>query len=345
MKTVSIIIPIFNAENYIERCINSVINQTYSNNHIECILINDCSTDNSINKVEKILKSYQGSITFKLIQHPKNQGVAAARNTGLKNATGDYIFLIDNDDYIFSDCIETLVNAAKQYHDADLVVGNCYNHRSKSYYTNSKQNVYICNQSEIRRISYNMTYGAFPWNKLVKHDVIKKHNLYFELVSFDDLHWFIDMLQVINSMVVLSKETYSYEYIETSLSHTWEKKLNDTAKTFYHLINKAFNYNHEGSDVEHNFFIVFFLMNIYNYIDNYQVNSINNKDLNTQRNKLTRSALKERHLLVFLYDLMMYMPFRLFFYWKPIRNRSIPFRIKTANFINKINNMLPTHIL
>ena len=184
-----------------------------------------------------------------------------------------------------------------------------------------------------------MTYGAFPWNKLIKRSIILQYDLFFEQVTFDDLHWFIDMLQKIDSIVFLAEETYSYEYIETSLSHVWERKLNETASTFLYMLKKAFNYDNSGCYVEHNFFMVFFFMNIYDYIDNHHITSVTLSELNLLRNKLVRQTLHKRHILVAMYDFIMYKPIRFLFYWRPIKNRSIPFRIKIAQLINKIGDI------
>lgn len=340
MRKVSIIIPVYNAEQYIERCIQSVMQQTYDNHLIECILVDDCSTDGSYALMQHLVEHYNGSIQFLLLSHDHNQGVAAARNTGLSQASGYYIFLIDNDDILFPHCLETLTNAALKYDDADLVIGNCLNHRSNTYYNYAKEDVVITDHTEILRTGYNMTYGAFPWNKLVKRDIIQQHHLYFEQVTFDDLHWFMDMLQVIRSMVVLAEETYSYEYVETSLSHTWESKLYGTATTFLHLLKKSVYYDFKGCYVEYNFFMVFFVMHIFDYIDNHSVNSVARHEIRTIRNNITINALKRRRILVFLYDLIMYRPVRQLFYWKPVRNRAIPFRIQTAKAINRIYHAL-----
>jgi hypothetical protein len=148
------------------------------------------------------------------------------------------------------------------------------------------------------------------------------------------------MLQIIDSIVFLAEETYSYEYIETSLSHVWEKKLNDTARTFLYMIKKASNYNNTGCYVEHNFFIVFFINNIYDYIDNHHVTSVGLDEINFLRNTLVKKAIKDKHFLVATYDLIMYSPLRKLFYWKPIKNRSIPFRLKAVRAINTINQIL-----
>ena len=87
---ISIIIPVYKVEKYIERCLHSIINQTFTNG-VECIIVNDCTPDNSIRIAENIIRNYQGNISFKIIHHLTNQGIAVTRDTGLQNASGKYM--------------------------------------------------------------------------------------------------------------------------------------------------------------------------------------------------------------------------------------------------------------
>ena len=96
---VSIIIPVYKVENWIEGCLLSVCNQTYEN--IECIIVNDATPDKSMDIVESILKNYTGSIRFKIITHELNRGLSAARNFCVKAATGDYLIFLDSDDKLY----------------------------------------------------------------------------------------------------------------------------------------------------------------------------------------------------------------------------------------------------
>ena len=89
---ISIIIPVYNVEEYIERCILSVCKQSMNNISVECILVNDNSPDKSIDKAKSLIESYSGEIMFKIVTHDQNQGLSSARNTGMKNATGKYLF-------------------------------------------------------------------------------------------------------------------------------------------------------------------------------------------------------------------------------------------------------------
>lgn len=97
---ISIIVPIYNVEKYIKSCIDSIIQQDYPN--IECIFVNDCTQDKSMIIVNNCLNKYKGSIEFKIINHENNLGLSAARNTGVKRSTGDYLYFLDSDDELYS---------------------------------------------------------------------------------------------------------------------------------------------------------------------------------------------------------------------------------------------------
>ena len=114
---VSVIIPVYNSEKYIARCLDSVIEQTYKN--IEIIIINDGSKDKSKEILDEYEKKYPN-----IIRHieQENKGVAKTRNYGIKIANGNYITFIDNDDYIDKDYIETFVNVLKE-NEYDIVMG------------------------------------------------------------------------------------------------------------------------------------------------------------------------------------------------------------------------------
>lgn len=104
MKTVSIIIPVYNIVHYIERCVDSVINQTFNN--CEIIIVDDGSTDGGYEKCDNLAKKDK---RIKIL-HKINGGISEARNRGIEIATGDYLFFLDGDDYIEKNTIETLVN-------------------------------------------------------------------------------------------------------------------------------------------------------------------------------------------------------------------------------------------
>lgn len=119
---ISVIVPIYNVENYILECLQSVAAQTKTKN-VECILVDDCGTDNSVKVAEQFISAYKGDISFALFHHSENKGLSAARNTGIKNARGKYLFFLDSDDTIKPYCLDELFALAEKYH-ADMVQGS-----------------------------------------------------------------------------------------------------------------------------------------------------------------------------------------------------------------------------
>ena len=119
---VSVIIPVYNVEQYLEKCLDSVCGQTLKD--IETICVNDCSADNSL----AVLKDYaKNDNRVKLIDFKENKGVSAARNEGIRNAQGEYIGFVDSDDWIDLNFYEKLYNKAIET-DADIVKGNLINY-------------------------------------------------------------------------------------------------------------------------------------------------------------------------------------------------------------------------
>ena len=121
MFKVSILVPIFGVEQYIERCSRSLFEQSYRN--LEFVFVNDCTPDRSIAVLKEVMADYpdrKGIV--KIIEHEKNKGLAASRNTGLDNSTGDFVFCVDSDDWLEADAIEQMVRGQME-NDADIVTG------------------------------------------------------------------------------------------------------------------------------------------------------------------------------------------------------------------------------
>ena len=107
---VSVIIPIYNVEQYIEECIASVAAQTYKD--FDIIAINDCSTDSSLEILRECIDKYNiPKDRISIIDHERNRGISAARNTGILHSTAEYVYFLDSDDTITPDCLEKLVKA------------------------------------------------------------------------------------------------------------------------------------------------------------------------------------------------------------------------------------------
>lgn len=244
MNKVSVVIPIYNVENYLKKCLDSVINQTYKN--LEIICVNDCSPDNS----SEILKEYAAKDNrIKIINHKKNGGLSAARNTGMDNATGEYIYFLDSDDWIDSDYIEKMVNKIIET-DADIVIDKNvitekenfsapYKHPShKEEYTNN-----FITKDEIVNIMVN------AWSKMLKTDFIRRKNLRFpEGYINEDLYFHYIALAQTDKAYFFDGANYHYLSRDAGISKTEENKDIETMKIFSLLYDyfKEHNLLNEG---------------------------------------------------------------------------------------------------
>ena len=215
MKKVSIIIPIYNGEKYIEQCLKSIERQTYNN--LEIICINDGSTDNS----ENILKEKAILDKRIVVCSKKNEGVSIARNTGINLATGDYITFIDIDDWIEKDWIEKLVNKMNTT-NCEVVRGNFVKeNKSKKVvqYGNLKnmKNILIKeDKKQMKKLQEYIVTGYLPAYTcllLIKKEVFLS-NLRFQdnIIFMEDTIFYIDLLNSIKSIFLYDIKGYHYYY-------------------------------------------------------------------------------------------------------------------------------------
>ena len=210
---ISIIIPVYNVESYISDCLKSVMSQTYQG-ELECILVDDCGTDNSISIEEEFISNYKGSIEFKFLHHHKNRGLSAARNTGMAAATGDYIYFLDSDDTLSSDCLESLTAPLKNC-DYDLIVGDfrmvCDGKILPPYSMNLQlSNGTILKNEEIIK-SYRKMWNMMAQNKLYKTSFVRANQLEFkEALIHEDELWSFEVACMAKSLYAVNKVTYYY---------------------------------------------------------------------------------------------------------------------------------------
>lgn len=186
MTDISIIVPIYNAEKYLNKCIKSLINQTKEN--LEFILINDGSTDTS----EEIIKSYQDT-RIKYFKN-KNQGIGKTRNFGIKKSTGKYIMFLDSDDFLATNACEELFKKAEQ-DKLDLVINNFYRVEEET----SKQEEVIISKFKNTTLKENkellLEINLAPWNKLYKSELLKNNKIKFvEDLKYEDAPFVIEAM-------------------------------------------------------------------------------------------------------------------------------------------------------
>ncbi len=214
---VSIIVPIFNVEQYLTRCLDSVAEQSYNN--IEVIMVDDGSTDNSANIAQGYVEKYP---YFRLIKQ-SNLGLGGARNTGIKYATGDYIAMPDSDDWLHKDYIKILVGEALK-HEADVVECNGIqiweNGVTKKRFNHIYNNKII---ADSEREEYLKKCSYVVWNKLFKKSIINERQFH-EHMTKQDYAWTPFILA--KARVVLQINNVLYFYFWRDNSATNLKRVN-----------------------------------------------------------------------------------------------------------------------
>ena len=205
---ISVIMPVYNVEKFVDKAIKSVLEQTLK--EIELLVVDDGSTDNSGSICDKYAKNDDRMIVI----HKENGGAPTARNVAIEMAKGEFLYFIDSDDWIEKDYLEKMYDLMKKY-DADLIVTGFMmeyfqNGRTVTYSTKSKEAVYLT-QEELRKNAYkyfdNSLLGL-PWNKLFRRKIIIDENIRFPKTKWDDMHFNLDYLMNIKSMVVSSMAKY-----------------------------------------------------------------------------------------------------------------------------------------
>ena len=211
---VSVIIPVYNVSAYIERCVKSVMNQTYDD--FECILVDDASPDDSVHKCEKMISTYHGSIRFRIIHHQYNRGLSAARNTGTNAATGDYILYIDSDDAITNDCVEKLMAPIVRDKTIEMVMGNV-EWVSEGYplpvrIPKMHDCIDIVSSESVRSCFFDRReINVFAWNKLIRKDFLNQHDLAFkEGIIWEDSLWSFYVMKHLSHLYMIKDITYTY---------------------------------------------------------------------------------------------------------------------------------------
>lgn len=222
---VSIIVPVYNSEKYLDRCLQSVKNQSYKN--IEIILIDDGSTDNS----GKICEKYAVKDKRVRVIHTKNNGPAAARNKGIENSKGEFIFFFDADDFIENNAIDLLIENYNQ-HKADIIIGD-FNKINDNNSNSGHDRVFLKSQLLAKKdiIDYTRWYlkkpNKFPlfahsWGRLFKSSIIKNNNIYFNanLRTFEDVAFNFDYLNYTDEIFFLKEVVYNHLIYDDYISAT-----------------------------------------------------------------------------------------------------------------------------
>lgn len=244
-KTVSVVVPIYNAERYLEESINSILEQTYDK--LQIILVNDGSTDNSWEICKKLEKD-DSRITAVT---QKNGGVSVARNKGMELATGEWMMFVDPDDILDKNIVSTLLNETTN--SVDIVISSCYgfdnNGKKRAHFfaedrtfKDDKLDLYL----QLLEVSYGQTGELFtaigvPWGKLYRRDFLKKYNLKFDpkLRRMQDNIFNMYAFYYANEIKYIDRPLYYYRL--ENISSFGKKNKRNFEKIFRPVIEARYN--------------------------------------------------------------------------------------------------------
>lgn len=241
----SVIIPVYNTEKYLSRCLDSVCNQTYTN--IEIITVNDGSPDKSID----ILNKYANNDDRIIVLEKENGGLSSARNMGLSKASGEWITFLDSDDWVDHDYYNELMHYSNL--NNDMICGSFCINQSEKIHKVHKTHTSL-NRLESISLLYDTYYGMIynVWGKLFKKDIICNHNIIFRLVLREDGIFLLDYYKYTNSISVVSNSTYLHYNTENNNSITHKthgiKKVMHILFTYYNSFNNLIEIDYSNYD-------------------------------------------------------------------------------------------------
>ncbi len=233
----SIIIPVYQVEEYIERCLKSIISQDCKD--YEIILVDDATRDNSMQIAHDVLDNT--GIIVRYLKHEANSGLSAARNTGIRAAQGDYLLFVDSDDSLADGALSAFIRQINDT-DADCIIGNYKVVSDTGDYISKKYDYYRCFHS-LNDIAETYRNGSIPvmaWNKCVKASLVRDKKLYFkEGIYHEDELWTFLLINEVASLVVTGIYTYTY-YVRSGSIMTnakMEKRLQSSISVYGEMVN------------------------------------------------------------------------------------------------------------
>ncbi len=235
MPKVSVIVPVYNVEKYLKRCINSILNQTLQD--IEIIFVDDGSTDSSKIIIEEKLNLYREKIKY---YYKENGGLSSARNYGIPYARGEYIAFLDSDDYIEPTMYEEMYNVAKKENSDMVECDFIWEYPDKQKYDCGQ--IYNDKKEALEKAR------VVAWNKLIKREILEKEKIEFPFgLRYEDVEFFYKLVPSLNKISFVKKFFIHYVQRDNSIVNTQNSKTMDIFKVLDNVIEyyKKNNYYQE----------------------------------------------------------------------------------------------------
>jgi len=316
MLKLSIIIPIYGVEKYIGKCLDSIISQECEGVDLECIIINDCTPDNSMEVVADKLHNYHGAINFIVKHHDVNRGHCAARNTGLKYASGDYILFVDSDDFLAPKAVQCFYEELNKVNtkDVDVIMGNafdCMDRRNIMKFDNDTSFLIDNTKEEALRRLLSRELFHTSWNKLIKRTMFNEHNLYFEEgIINEDLLWSYLIFLHAKNVLIIPKVTYLYgKDNPNNITNTSEERIFQIIRSRTLSCKKILDNPPHYPWPEYYTYIFFVLSRAINLFENNKNVDNFRDELYCQRSRLLEGVKSKRYYWLYLFFLTSVKPF------------------------------------
>ena len=300
---ISVIIPVYNVEQYVRRCLESVIMQDNGGADIECILVDDCGKDRSMEIVRQIVADYQGPIQFVLLAHEHNRGLSAARNTGIDAATGDYILFVDSDDWLLANAISKFVDALERHPYLDMVIGR-HNCKSEDRDIPEIDKEILFDNYQVRQLLVIIKYKkCSAWNKIARIQIVK-NNKFHEGIIFEDIPWCFFCFKDVNYALLIPEETYKYECDNSSsIIHTAKTNIPLHVRSINYICNVILDAPYQDMFADSVLYIWdnFYMAYRLQYEQNLEENEC--QQIRQMRNRIIRTSFKRGRWFVALYVL------------------------------------------
>lgn len=290
-ESVSIIIPAYNVDEYLEECVHSLLCQTYTN--YEVVIIDDGSTDNTYDVGKRLTVE---SAKVKLF-HQENQGVSIARNVGMQKANGEFFIFVDADDIVAPQYIETLVACVKK---SDMGMVGFTSEREKIATKVSLNTVDIQASNMMESILCEANYDGYLWNKIFQRKIIEKNNLKFQknIVVWEDLLFVLQYLKNCDKVTISGEKLYYYRYREGSAVNNTRL---DKYRSKYEVMEKIKKQNFGYTEHSRKKISFLYFETMFSYLNQILIRENKSNKLNEILSKVdTVELLKQKNIKLFL---------------------------------------------
>ena len=310
MIYVSIILSTYNHEKTISQCLESIVAQENADLQMECIIVDDCSTDETLPIIRRIIGGYRGNISFRIFRHQSHHGLSRSRNTGLQRAQGYYVLFVNGADMLRFGCIDTYMVNLMRHWDVDVIAGNAYNLSLKrNLFSNiSSALAFHGKGADVYQEMLRNHLYLYANNKLIRRELLITNQIMFdEKMAYADIHWVFSLFSCISSGVMLPDVTYEYGVRQVRAIGQSEKWVNALLASYTATCELLLDGTPrpESSDGEyyqaHQLFIYGLLTHANRLIEEFSVNNQVKRELSNIRSRLLLQTKNDGQKMLHLF--------------------------------------------